>query len=145
MPAISPCNQINRKSGAEKTIIVALSSDYDKQEGPKMVAFVHVSRGIIWVKLFARMVQHGTTSLEHAAAHAAHSTHARHATHTAHVEVLVNGRFLAVLLVLVNPLGEVSLDERIPNFLLGEAGPIFSFQLFLAQAEREMTRGQRLR
>ena len=23
------------------------SSDYDKQEGPKMVAFVHVSRGII--------------------------------------------------------------------------------------------------
>ena len=82
MPAISPCNQINRKSGAEKTIIVALSSDYDKQEGPKMVAFVHVSRGIIWVKRFARMVKQETTSLEHAAAHAAHTTHAT--AHTAH-------------------------------------------------------------
>ena len=47
-----------------------------------MVAFVHVSRGIIWVKLFARMVKQGTTSLEHAAAHTAHTTHAT--AHTAH-------------------------------------------------------------
>jgi len=47
-----------------------------------MVAFVHVSRGIIWVKLFARMVKQGTTSLEHAAAHAAHTAHAT--AHTAH-------------------------------------------------------------
>jgi hypothetical protein len=47
-----------------------------------MVAFVHVSRGIIWVKLFARVVERRTTSLEHAAAHAAHTTHAT--THSAH-------------------------------------------------------------
>lgn len=29
------------------------SREYDKQEGPKMVAFVHVSRGIMRVKLGA--------------------------------------------------------------------------------------------
>jgi hypothetical protein len=81
MPAISAMQQQNRRSG-EIASLVALPLNYDKQEGPKMVAFVHVSRGIIWVKLFARMVKQGTTSLEHAAAHAAHTTHAT--AHTAH-------------------------------------------------------------
>jgi hypothetical protein len=49
-----------------------------------MVAFVHVSRGIILgVKLFARKVERRRTArLEHAAAHAAHTAHAT--AHTAH-------------------------------------------------------------
>ena len=80
--------------------------------------------------------------------HTAHSTHARHATHTthaAHVEIVLNGRLLTILLILVDPLGEVGLDKRVPDFLLGEAGPVVSLQLFFAQAEREVARRQDLR
>ena len=68
--------------------------------------------------------------------HAAHAAHSRH-PHTAHIEVLVKRGLVPVLLVLVDPLREVGLDERIPNLLFRQTWPVFCLELLFAEEKRE--------
>ena len=79
-------------------------------------------------------------------AHAAEAGHAPHAPHTGHPAahhvgvVLLDG--LAVLLVLVDPLGEVGLDELRADLLLRETRPVLGLGLLLAEVEDEGAGGE---
>ena len=82
-------------------------------------------------------------------AHATHTTHAAHAAHsrhphTAHIEVLVKRGLVPVLLVLVDPLGEVGLDERVPDLVLCQTGPVLRLELLLAEEELQRARRELL-
>jgi hypothetical protein len=82
--------------------------------------------------------------------HASHASHTRHTPHTSHAahcvfHVVVHNRLLAVLLILIDPLGEIGLDvvRLLLRFL--KAGPILLSLLLLTEDQSEGTRIQALR
>ena len=92
-----------------------------------------------------RTCESHTTHTTHAT-HVAHSTHTAHARHATHEIFVVRGAgALAVLLVLVDPLGEVSLDELRADLLLCEARPVLGLGLLLAEVENEGAGGELVR
>jgi hypothetical protein len=82
--------------------------------------------------------------------HTSHASHARHTPHTSHAahcvfHVVVHNGLLTVLLVLIDPLGEIGLDvvRLLLRFL--KAGPILLSLLLLTEDQGEGTRIQALR
>ena len=89
--------------------------------------------------------------------HAPHTSHTSHSGHTSwhtshthtshcvlHVRIIRDG-FLPVLLILIDPFGEVGPDEVRLLLCLLEAGPKLAFVLLLTKDQVERTRGQPLR
>jgi hypothetical protein len=80
-----------------------------------------------------------TTHTTHAAhtTHTTHTAHAAHTTHIAHIEVLIDRRPGAFLLILVNPFGKIGLDVRAFYLVLREAGPVITLEVFFTKIKDE--------
>jgi hypothetical protein len=80
-----------------------------------------------------------TTHAAHTAhtTHTAHAAHAAHTTHIAHIEVLIDRRPGAFLLILINPFGKIGLDVRAFYLVLREAGPVITLEVFFTKIKDE--------
>lgn len=80
-----------------------------------------------------------TTHTTHAAhtTHTTHTAHAAHTTHIAHIEVLIDRRPGAFLLILINPFGKIGLDVRAFYLVLREAGPVITLEVFFTKIKDE--------